>query len=262
MAGAIPGGVRGETRPATGFVGAQVGHDRAMPAMMPAPPPRDRPGAPTLPAIVVDTPPSETLEVRWLHAGPLPAELHDRCAAASGPGRTLERRVDTYLARCGDDVSVKVRGGAAIDVKQRCAPAAASVLVAGVQGLVEQWRKWTFGGVVGDGEAAASASPSASPTSARYAEAAQHWVPVAKTRCLVEKGPATVEFTELRTPGRLHWTVALEVPAECGLGALRRAAAALELGRFPRWFDLDASASYATFVEPPAPPGLDAAAAG
>jgi hypothetical protein len=223
-----------------------------MPAPTPSPAFGDRTYSPALPALIVGTPATETLEVRWWHDRPLPVELHDLCAEAAGSGGELEHRVDTYLVHCGDDLSVKVRGGEALDIKQRCGPVTASVLVAGVEGRVEQWRKWTFGSVAGSQAGHADA-----PTSSREAEAAQHWVPVAKTRCKIEEGSATVELTEIRTSNRLHWTVALEAPVESGLAGLRDAAATLELGRFPRWFGVDTSASYATFVEPPGPVGLE-----
>jgi hypothetical protein len=213
---------------------------------------------PGLPALVAAVPAVETTEVRWWYDRPLPAELLQLCVEAAGPAGETQRRVDTYLTHCGDDVSVKIRGGDAVDIKQRCGPVTASVLVPGVQGRVEHWRKWTFPAMVE--EDAADTTRAAAPL--HETGAAQHWVPVDKTRCLVDEGSSTVELTEVRTPDRLHWTLALEVPVDVGLRGLRAAAAALELGRFPRLFGIDTSASYATFIEPPPPAGLHRSAPG
>lgn len=213
--------------------------------------------SPALPALVVGMPAVETVEVRWWHDRPLPSELHRLCVEAAGPAGEIEHRVDTYLRHCGDDLSVKVRGADALDVKQRCGPVTSSVLVAGVQGCVEQWRKWTFRSAAADGAGGADG-----PDPAREADALRHWLPVEKTRCLVAEGAATVELTEVRTTDRPHWTLALEVPVDIGLRGLREAAAALELGRFPRWFGTETSASYASFVEPPTGHGLDPSSPG
>lgn len=209
--------------------------------------------SPPLPALVAGTAAVETVEVRWWHDRPLPPELRQLCLDAAGPAGEIEHRVDTYLRHCGDDLSVKIRGADALDVKQRCGPVTASVLVAGVQGRVEQWRKWTFPTVAID-EVADSAD---TPAPSQESDPLRHWEPVDKTRCLVGEGSATVEITEVRTNDRPHWTFALEVSVGIGLDGLRDAAAALELGRFPRWFGTESSASYASFVEPPTGDGLD-----
>ncbi|MFN3216287.1 MAG: hypothetical protein ACE367_07320 [Acidimicrobiales bacterium] len=229
---------------------------------MAAPPPpidaREAVSSPALPALVAGSPAIETVEVRWWHDRPLPSELHEVCVEAAGPAGDIEHRVDTYLRHCGDDLSVKIRGADTLDVKQRCGPVTVSVLVAGVQGRVEQWRKWTFRSVAG-GEAAGDAD---APAPSHETDESRHWLAVEKTRCLVGEGSATVELTEVRITDRPHWTLALEGPVDIGLVGLRDAAAALQLGRFPRWFGIETSTSYATFVEPPSPAGLGPAASG
>ena len=83
-----------------------------------------------------------SLEVRWIHPGRLPALLVERLEPF---GEGIEVREDSYLANpVLPDVSVKIRGGAQLDVKAfRGSPGRLS-LPGGTRGRLEQWEKWTF----------------------------------------------------------------------------------------------------------------------
>ena len=83
-----------------------------------------------------------SLEVRWIHPGRLPAMLAERLE----PFRDgIEVREDSYLVDpVLPDVSVKIRGGAQLDVKAfRHSPGRLS-LPGGTRGRLELWEKWSF----------------------------------------------------------------------------------------------------------------------
>ena len=91
-----------------------------------------------------------TVEVRWFLPGPVPLEVstwfhRDRLKSFAEP-----ERVDYYLClNDTDGLGIKLRQGQ-IEVKQRNRQLGLIQVARQAQGLVEQWRKWSFG-LVGAG---------------------------------------------------------------------------------------------------------------
>jgi hypothetical protein len=83
-----------------------------------------------------------SMEVRWIHAGRLPSLLIDRL----GPFReAVESREDWYLLDPGvPDLSLKLRGGAQLDVKVFRGCPGQLRLPEGSRGRLEVWEKWSF----------------------------------------------------------------------------------------------------------------------
>jgi hypothetical protein len=159
-----------------------------------------------------------SLEVRWIFPGPLGP-------AVTGwfqrfPART-ESRHDSYLLDPQlSGLSVKVRGGGALEVKvYRGSPGILDI--PGVRGRMEAWEKWSF--------------PFSAPSQDRANQAG--WRPVLKERRISEfsltsgqtvaPGPGmnheprcAVELTEVRTSGQYWWTLGFEATGPADL--LRR----------------------------------------
>jgi hypothetical protein len=157
-----------------------------------------------------------SLEVRWIFPGRLEA------AVAGWFGRFpagTESREDTYLLDPRlPGVSVKVRGGGALEVKvYRGSPGILEV-AGRARGRMESWQKWSF--PVG-------------PLSPGSGEAANWW-PVRKRRRIsrfsLASGPAVapapglgqqprceVELTEVRTRGQDWWSLGFEATGPAGL---------------------------------------------
>ena len=157
-----------------------------------------------------------SLEVRWIFPGPLEA------AAAGWFGRYLARtesREDTYLLDPQlRGLSVKVRGGGALEVKvYRGSPGILEV-AGRARGRMESWQKWSF--------------PFGPPGQDRGDPAG--WRPVRKRRriswfSLVSDqivgqvpGPGQhprceVELTEVRTRGQDWWTLGFDATGSADL---------------------------------------------
>ena len=157
-----------------------------------------------------------TLEVRWIFPGPLPP------AAAGWFGRfpaQTESREDTYLLDPRlPGLSVKVRGGAALEVKvYRGSPGILEV-AGRARGRLESWQKWSF--------------PFGPPRPDRGERAG--WRPVRKRRRISRfsrassqiqarvPGPGQqpeceVELTEIRTRGQDWWSLGFEATGPAGL---------------------------------------------
>ncbi len=160
----------------------------------------------TIPTELPASPAAEgisSLEVRWIFPGQLEA------AVAGWFGRfpvVMESREDIYLLSPRlRGLSVKVRGGAALEVKAfRGSPGILDV-VGRARGRLESWQKWSF--PFGPGE------DSADPTG---------WMPVRKRRRICRFSLASsagglgrqprcgVELTEVRTRGQDWWTLGFE----------------------------------------------------
>ncbi len=202
------------------------------------------PGSPVTEAV-------RSLEVRWIFPGQLEAEV----AAWFGrfPART-ESREDTYLLDPRwRGLSVKIRGGSALEVKvYRGSPGILEV-AGRARGRLESWQKWSF--------------PFSPPRPDGGDPAG--WRPVRKSRRITRfslasepvaapaPGPAgeprcKVELTEVRTRGQDWWTPGFEAtgPADLLRTALEATAAlvftqALPAGMAP---GPDASSSYAQWL--------------
>ena len=192
-----------------------------------------------------------SLEVRWIFPGQLEA------AVAGWFGRfpaETESREDTYLLHPQlPGLSVKVRGGGALEVKvYRGSPG--TLEVAGrARGRLESWQKWSF--------------PFSPPRQDSGDPAG--WRPVRKRRRISRfsgasgqiVAPATglagepqceVELTEIRTPGQDWWTLGFEVtgPADLLRSELQATAALVFAQALPGGMQPgpDESRSYAEWL--------------
>jgi hypothetical protein len=194
---------------------------------------------------------ARTLEVRWIFTGQLTA------AVAGWFGRfPAETKVvqDAYLLDPHlPGLSVKVRGGRALEVKVYCGSPGLLQVAGGARGRLECWQKWSF------------------PYGPRGPDSSDPagWRPVRKRRRiswfslagravrpgvagLGEEPGCAVELTEVDARGEAWWTLGFEAtgPAET-LRSELDAAAALVFGQaLPGGVELgmDASTSYAQWL--------------
>jgi hypothetical protein len=182
--------------------------------MTPVPRPR-----PAMTAEPPDSPVSEgvrSLEVRWIFPGQLTA------AVARWFGRFpagTESREDTYLLDPPlPGLSVKVRGGGALEVKVFGGSAGMLEVAGRARGRIESWRKWSF--------------PVRPPSQHRAGPAG--WRPVRKRRRISRFSSASgqlvalavglgdepqcgVELAEVRTGGQHWWTLGFEATGPADL---------------------------------------------
>jgi hypothetical protein len=190
-----------------------------------------------------------SLEVRWIfpgQAGTAVARWWERFPAG------LESRRDTYLLRPQlRGLSVKIRGGGALEVKVYRGSPGILEIAGRARGRMESWQKWSFPcGPLNPGAAAPAG-----------------WVPVHKqiSRISLASGQiqahlprsageprCVVELTEVHTRGQAWWTIGLEATGPISL--LRReleAAAALAFTQaLPEGMELDTdhAQSYAEWL--------------
>jgi hypothetical protein len=88
------------------------------------------------------TRPSTTLEVRWIHRGPLPEAM----IGWLGPfGDRIERREDRYLVDpVASDLGVKIRDAVQLDLKAFRGSRAELRVPGALRGRLELWEKWSF----------------------------------------------------------------------------------------------------------------------
>jgi hypothetical protein len=192
-----------------------------------------------------------SLEVRWIFPGQLEA------AVAGWFGRfpaRVESREDTYLLDPQlPGLSVKIRGGGALEVKlYRGSPGILEV-AGRARGRMESWQKWSF---------------PVSPLSQGSGDPAD-WRPVRKRRRLSRFSRASepvlaraaglgqelgceVELTEVRTRGQDWWTLGLEAtgPADLLRSELEATAALVFAQALPGGVEPgpDESRSYAQWL--------------
>ena len=192
-----------------------------------------------------------SLEVRWIFPGQLEA------AVAGWFGRfpaRKESREDTYLLDPRlRGLSVKVRGGAALEVKvYRGSPGILEV-AGRARGRMQAWQKWSF--------------PMSPPGQDR--DDPSGWRPVRKRRRisrfsldsgsvaahatgLGQEPRCAMELTEVRTGGQDWWTLGLEAagPADLLRSALQAAAALMFAQALPGGVEpgLGESRSYAEWL--------------
>ncbi len=200
-----------------------------------------------------------SLEVRWIIPGRLTT------AVARWFGRFpagVESREDSYLVDPQlPGLSVKVRGGAALEVKAYQGSPGILHVAARASGRMESWVKWSF---------------PCSPLRQGSDDLAG-WAPVRKRRRISQFAPGSgrtvarrpeggrepgcrVELTEIRTPGQDWWTLGFEVTGPSGLllSELEGAAALVFAEALPGGAELglDESTSYAGWLDH-APGGPD-----
>ena len=157
-----------------------------------------------------------SLEVRWIFPGQLEA------AVAGWFGRFpagMESREDTYLLDpLFPGLSVKVRGGGALEVKAYRGSRGVLEVAGRARGRLESWQKWSF------------------PVSvlSQIGGAAASWRPVRKRRRISRFSPGSgrivarvpgagqepgceVELTAVRTSGRDWWTLGFEATGSASL---------------------------------------------
>jgi hypothetical protein len=195
-----------------------------------------------------------SLEVRWIFPGQLEA------AVARWFGRfpaTAESRVDAYLLDPPlRGLSVKVRGGGALEVKAYRGSPGILEVPGRARGRMETWHKWSF------------------PVSPPHPGAGDPpgWRPVRKRRRISrfplasgqiaahgarpgEQPGCAVELTEIRAGGQDWWTLGFEATGPAGLlrSALAAAAALVFAQVLPGGAEpgLDESRSYAQWLARP-----------
>ena len=192
-----------------------------------------------------------SLEVRWIFPGRLEA------AVAGWFGRSpagTESRADTYLLDPPlPGLSVKIRGGRALEVKVYLGSPGILQVAGRARGLMEAWQKWSF----------------------PFSPLSQHggdqtgWRPVRKRRrlsALSSAGPqivaatpglgprprCEVELTEVHTRGQDWWTLGFEAtgPADLLRSELEATAALVFAHALPDGLEpgLDESRSYAGWL--------------
>jgi hypothetical protein len=202
-----------------------------------------------------------SLEVRWIFPGQLEA------AVAGWFGRfpaRVESREDTYLLDPPlRGLSVKVRGGGALEVKvYRGSPGILEV-AGRARGRLESWQKWAF---------------PVSPLSPGSGDP-PGWRPVRKRRRISRFSPASrtivasaaglgrqprceVELTEVRISGQDWWTLGFEAtgPADLLRSELQATAALVFAQALPGGMEpgLDESRSYAEWLGQRSGAGSDA----
>lgn len=194
------------------------------------------------PVLALPAGPSDTLEVRWIVAGPPAAAVLDWFGRF--PART-QTREDRYLLWPGlPGLSVKLRGDRSLDVKAYLGNYGVMAVPGGGQGRLERWRKWSL-----------PLTP-ARPSGA----AAEGWVLVRKQRHLtwfpLPAAPGTgcaAELTEAQASGQTWWSVGLEAAGTPGLlrAAVLHAAGLLFAVPLPaaEKLSLDNSRSYAQWLD-------------
>jgi hypothetical protein len=194
---------------------------------------------------------ARSLEVRWI----FPGQLETAVAGWFGrfPART-ESREDTYLLDPQlRGLSVKVRGGGALEVKAYRGSPGILEVAGRARGRVEAWQKWSF---------------PFSPLSQDSGDPAG-WRPVRKRRRIswfsLASGPVAarapgpaqqprceVELTEVRTGGQDWWTLGFEVtgPADPLRSELQATAALVFAQALPGGVEPspDESRSYAEWL--------------
>jgi hypothetical protein len=194
-----------------------------------------------------------SLEVRWI----FPGQLETAVARWFGrfPAETQSRQ-DTYLLSPQlPGLSVKVRGGGALEVKVYRGSAGNLEVPGRARGRIQSWQKWSF---------------PVSPLRQDGSDPAG-WQPVRKRRRISRfplasgpiKAPApgldgeprcAVELTEVSTHGQDWWTLGFEAtgPADLLRGELHATAALVFAQALPGGVEpgMDDSGSYAEWLSP------------
>ena len=239
-----------------------VGPDRWRHTERPAKPGRQQM---TMPAEPPQSPIAEavhSLEVRWIFPGPLQA------AVAGWFGQfpaATEAREDLYLLEPPlRGLSVKVRGGGALEVKAYRGSAGLLELAGRARGRLESWQKWSFPSLPLRPDRGTPPGPLRSGRGTPPG-----WEPVRKRRRisrftlasrpvmtspdeLGDEPRCDVELTEVRARGREWWTLGFEAAGRAALlrGALEAAAALVFAEALPGGLEPgpDDSRSYAEWL--------------
>lgn len=157
-----------------------------------------------------------TMEVRWFSEGMIPSGVQEWFQRAKGDPEEQPQRVDYYLRPAeGGLLGIKLREGR-LEVKQLCRQLGVVHFHERVAGLVEQWRKWSFGLPADRSVLAGASAPSTS------------WIGVTKERRLYRYrlagdrqivavsatdhvGPGCdLELTSVGVEGQAWWSLGFE----------------------------------------------------
>jgi hypothetical protein len=81
-----------------------------------------------------------TLEIRWFFSGSIPHDFN-HWFTSLGESRSVDARVDHYLAGTGPLLGIKVREGS-LEIKQRQQHHGRQDFAPALSGMVESWTKW------------------------------------------------------------------------------------------------------------------------
>jgi len=191
-----------------------------------------------------------SLEVRWI----FPGELETAVARWFGrfPAGT-ESREDTYLLDPRlPGLSVKVRGGVALEVKAYRGSPGILEVAGRARGRMESWQKWSF--PVSPLRPGSGHRPGWRPVRkrrriSRFSPASR---PVAATAGLGQQPRCEVELTEVDSGGQAWWTLGFEAtgPADLIRSELEATAALVFAHALPRGVKpgADESRSYAEWL--------------
>ena len=192
-----------------------------------------------------------SLEVRWIFPGQLEAAV----ARWFGrfPART-EAREDTYLLDPPlPGLSVKVRGGGALEVKMYRGSPGILEVAGRARGRLESWQKWSFPFSPprqDSGNPAGWRSVRKKRRISRFSEASGQIV--APAPGLGQEPQCEVELTEIHTSGQDWWTLGFEAtgPADLPCSALQATAALVFAQALPGGVEPgpDESRSYAEWL--------------
>ena len=208
---------------------------------------------------------SRTLEVRWIHRGPVPEAMFGWL----GPfDDWIEHREDRYLAEPSvPELGVKIKGGIELDLKAFRGSPGELTVPGGGRGLLEMWDKWRFplDAVAlppGDGSGWIAIRKVRRRRSFRMLEGRVVERPVSEA----ELPGCSVELTEFEVGGERSWTLAFEASGDPAVleRDVRGTAESLFLGPVPDGvrLDLGDSMSYARWlsarrVEASSPPDME-----
>ena len=173
-----------------------------------------------------------TLEVRWIFPGELETPVVGWFARLTAETET-ESREDAYLRPHLPGLSVKIRGGRALEVKVYQGSPGVLEVAGRARGRLESWQKWSFPcgqPSPGSGEAAGWR-----PVHKRRRIG---WFPLANEPALTratgpgEEPRCAVELTEVTTRGEAWWTLGFEAtgPADLVRSGLDGSCASLGWG--------------------------------
>lgn len=197
-----------------------------------------------------------SLEVRWILPGRLDTAVVAQFAAS---GACMESREDAYLLRPDlGALSVKIRGGRALEVKMFLGSPGILDLQGRARGRMQYWQKWSFpcGSLSQDAsEAEGWRRVRKQRSIIRFAFTGGRITPAeASARELVDEARCAVELTELRTHHGDWWSLGLEATGTAGLlrAGLEATAALVFTQVPPGGFELRLadSKSYAEWLRP------------
>ncbi|MBN2390805.1 MAG: hypothetical protein JXR84_08780 [Anaerolineae bacterium] len=198
-----------------------------------------------------------TVETRWFYPGPIPSDVLAWYHYGERAPEAQPTRIDYYLHLADhDDLGIKLREGR-IEIKQRAKQYGIKQFHEHVHGVVEGWRKWSFG--VNDTGSGLGNLAGSRPS----------WISIRKTRRLrryfvnedgsvVAVGAAeitvpgcNIELAEVAIHGERWWSLAFETfgPEDALHATLTRVAQHILRGDAVPHLDAEHTYSYAHWLK-------------